>query len=373
MRTEARGYYIPHITTVASGKAGEGVLHRPAVRDFKGALAEAILFGDRVTIDLGFGAVPTLLDWFGDALFEEVMETGKVAFVYSEPVAGAAYITQAMARQRGTSPGLGVVTLDRPEFNTPFGRAKTDIRENADFPKWKVRLIARRVERGALVVPTSAYRLAHAAAREDVASSVGAELFFPSDVDPDAGTLSETDMRKYLAVAGANVKLAKAAELGLDRIVGNRVARLVMRQRLKDLADAAPVGLEDVETLLEVEGAPDLGALIDAGALTFQDVVDLSYTRPAEEFREWLGNQDRDSVTDVARAYAAEVRERARGDLPTRALRIAAATVAGVLFGPFDLSGLVVGASVNAATEFFGHKLGRTWEPMLFMDELRDL
>ncbi|WP_420456063.1 hypothetical protein [Rubrivirga sp.] len=367
------GYYIPHITTGAPGPPDAGTLYQPVVRDFKGALAEAILFGDRVTIDLGTGAVPELLKWFGGALFEEVMETGKVEFAYSEPIASAGYVSEALARQSGGATGLATVSRKGLAFNTPFGRAQADIRGSMDLPKWKVRLIARQVERGVREIPTSVYRVAHAAARADITSSVGGELFFPRDVDPDAGTLSEPDVRKYLAVAGANVKLATAAELGIDRIVGNHSVRLVMLRRLADLANGAAVALEDIQTLLDVEGVPDLGALLRDEALTFQDVVDLSYTRPAEEFREWLGDRDRDSATDVARAYAAEVRERARGDLSTRALRVVAATVAGALFGPFDPSGLVVGATVNAVTEFYGHRLGQAWEPMVFMDTLRDL
>lgn len=373
VQSDLTNFYIPRITDLPNPEGTAAILNRPIVADYKGALAEAILFADRVTIDLGSSAVPTIIEWFGESLFEEVLDAGKISFTFTKPIADAGYVSLYLGNKIGSKPGLVIVQVKGNEFNTPFGRAKESLSDQTGYPKWKVRRFARLVERDAVIFPDSVYKVAHAAAREDIVSTVGSELFFPKGVNPSDGTLAEPDVRKLLAVAGANVKLAIAAELGLNRVIGDETTRLVMRQRLGDLTERSTASLEDVLTLLEVEGVPNLGALMATGALTFKDVVDLSYTSEAEAFRAWLRELDIDSRTDVARAYAAEVRTRSHGTLATRTLRIAASTLGGLLLAPFDPTGLASGATVNTVAEFYGDRLGRTWKPRLFIDHLRDI
>ncbi|MEO0558053.1 MAG: hypothetical protein AAF170_07705 [Bacteroidota bacterium] len=366
------GFYLPRLKHVSSDNELVDQLHRSSVTDLRGALAEALLFGDRVTINLGGGSASTLVEWLGEKLLEEILETERIEFSFSPALVTAAYITAENARALNLET-LGLTTLygEGDRHNTSMGRATRQLADATDFPKWKVRRLARMIERHTVDVPETVFDIAYAAAKDDIGGDVGAELFYTGSSDPEDGLLANADRRKYLAVASANVQIATAASLGRGRIVGGRTTHIVMRQRMAGAAGATCQGIEDIETVLDVQGIPDLGRSITTGATDFRKIFELSLTSEAQAFRDWIAQADPADSVHLALEYQREMQARLGTPL-IKGVKIVGYAGVGTALSLVDpTAGFVSGIAVNVFDSFFGDKLSQRWKPMLFMNQLR--
>jgi len=125
------------------------------------------------------------------------------------------------------------------------------------------------------------------------------------------------------------------------------------------------VAAENLWSLLEVNGVPDLGQMKFVGTSFFDDFVTLCSSRKAESFREWFHQNKGLSEREFLREYLELLREVPVVDrLPSKILRFAVTTGLGFVPG--------LGEAASFLDAFVIDRILKGHSPRFFVDDLRE-
>jgi hypothetical protein len=359
----------------------------PGVR---GHLASQLLLYDKVAIQTtDFGIVPTLVEWFGEGLFREILASGSITFIHSRNV--LAYVPNGhgivMVRLHG-SPSKPLpwwqevmysnrdsaieqqLSYRLPNFsiNTRASILQAAMQQVVEFPFSNDRTMDNVIDetyKDTLNLPLLSdlmrkefpgqdrVLLNHLPIRPD-------QILFHGG--PSTGEFTSA-ARLMLRIAEINLEIRVARLLGGADLFTAEGSQEIIQNKLSRYYQGNDT-IRSYLKLLKLRRIPDLGAAVATGQFPIGEAWKLRQSREARKFREWLRIITISNVDDVSAAYLdALEREPRSASWPVRTLRFVVTTAVG-------LAGLVPGIIASGADSFLFDKLVGGYSPKLFLNKL---
>lgn len=366
-------FFFQHLENPDKQKSFDTYWSDNSVQDLKGAFAESILFGEKVTIKLTYGAVSKLIDWLGIDLLKIMIEENMVQFCALKPI-GTTYLTKKMIEKRGSdvSPGLSFIFGTEARDTTIYSRVYSDLKENTNLSKKERHQLTKLVKTVCNIVENDVIHRASDAARNDITSNIGKELGFPINQNPDSGNLRRVEIRNYIRVTSANINIQLAAQHDCDNLIANRITSRVLENRITSALNSMNLSVADYRILLQLEKVPDFGKLIREDKITFEDLFKLRSTADAIAFRVWLNSVNPNDKLDFARKYQLDLLKRYVDSSLIKTIKVIGYTGLGVATSIVDPSGISSGMIINTFDTFILDALKRKWQPKVFLDQLKE-
>jgi hypothetical protein len=122
--------------------------------------------------------------------------------------------------------------------------------------------------------------------------------------------------------------------------------------------------------LREIASVPDLGEAVLRNAVSVEQLIRLSETRNAVQFRSWFHAHCRDNPIETAKQYVELLRDSpAVQNIPAKVIRLVVTTLLGLIPGV----GQVLGTAASAIDSFFVDRVLRGSSPKYFIEDLRQI
>ena len=173
----------------------------------------------------------------------------------------------------------------------------------------------------------------------------------------------ESAIQALLRFIHGNLELSLAAEAGVEDIESSSVVRHQIDSKARLMTIKLEKGLKATTALRKVAGVPFIGADVVRGHVSFEDVVRLTASRRAREFRKWfLLNRPEEDADEMIAAYIDLLKSEGHQSRGIRTMRFLIGQIAG-LQQP-------LGLGVSAIDQFI---FERPAGPRLFLDRLNSL
>lgn len=363
-------------------------------------LANQLLIYERVVVPThDCGIVPILIGWFGLDGFREVLDSDALFFLKKRGLLGYVGNGNAVSTfivEQGTGKPLAwwaeatytssaAKAVDLQLFHAcPF----VSVRERADL----VEKVAARIQVPRYTNEVFISSVANETYRDIMGSPDLTSFVIESehqDCKPGDCAHPQIDLIRLRGVTPRQMRLLNLHEIrdsvdlvlrvaeinlevllastygGCDIATSQGAERLLASKLLR--SGFSHVALESFGRLLELNRIPDVGASVAAGEIGLKDLWRLRQKRSAREFREWFRSQNCEDPREIERQFVRGINEAGiRGSFPTRVVRFALTTLAGMV-SP------VTGALAAAVDSFFVDRWLDGFRPRLFLDALSRL
>jgi hypothetical protein len=339
-----------------------------------------------------FGIVPTLINWFGQKKFEEVLEAEAIKFVRRKGILG--YV--------GNGNGISAFTI------LPG--------ESSGFEWWQEAIFGQNIQTSIelqlkhmcpFISGKQRQKLTQEVNSLSTALTYDSDFFMKNIVHESYTDIMNNEKLSKLILEGIRKKSNRVDLTWLDGVEANQMRVLRQEGLIKDAVDlvlrvaeinmeivmATTAGNADIFTsegaeeimagklsrhkidkalvesfasLLELNNIPDIRQAVISDDIDLSTIWSLRQKKIASQFRKWLREANPQNGRDLEKAYVQILGKTTLADsLPLRVLRFAVTSFAGIN----PVAGLVVGAIDN----FFVDKWLSGYSPKLLLDELTKL
>lgn len=372
-------------------KAEAGVNELGSNSYVKGEFAEKLLLYDRVIIPtFDFSVFPVLIVWLGSDTLERLIDQGAITFVRHIGFIG--YLGQdglVMFKVEALSP----VSSRQSWAKAAFG----SIGEAVDFwiyrstkkpgPEQRQRIVDKTVSSTHTISLTD--ELWNGAVKTETYRDIlegPLSKHFPPDVELGklpgiaAGKLVNTDIYGQrqqppgvdlvLRVAYTNFELylAHAAEeadlissFGIDLLLRSKIERMLKKAKRQHRAKRSS---EAFSSILRLNRMIDVGSVVAAGQLGFDEIAKIRSGNRAKEFRRWFHTNVASNPDEACREYVEAIqRPNLTDKLPSKIIRFVVVSLLGRI--------PILGDAVSLADSFVLDRFLGGYSPKFFIDELR--
>lgn len=177
----------------------------------------------------------------------------------------------------------------------------------------------------------------------------------------------EIDAVLALAATNLELRLAEAVQC-LDASTASPMGHMLKAKagRVFESSESA----KSFSELCEIANVPDIGEAVLQNAVSVEQIVRLSDTRNAAEFRTWFHAHCRDNPLETAKQYVELLRDTPRiQTVPAKIIRLIVTTLVGLI----PIIGQIVGPAASALDSFYIERVLRGHSPKYFIDELRQI
>ena len=357
-------------------------------------LASQLLLYETIIIPtIDFGIIPTLINWFGLSIFEEMIDTTAIKFVRRKNLLG--YV--------GNGNGINTFTIISSK-ESPFKwwqeaiygenletSIEIQIKQMCPFVVGKERqkLINKISEISTTLTYDNDFFIKNIVHESyvDIMNNQKLRNFILSFEKKNRGELVNLTHLSGIAPNQLRV-LAQDGEIknAVDLVL--RVAEINMEILISTSSKNADIftstGSEKILagklsqhnldksviknfiSLLELKNIPDIRQAINSGDMEASTIWSLRKKKHSAQFRRWLRESNPQDSRDLEKAYVRSLEKTTLADsLPLRVIRFAITSIAGVN----PVAGLAIGGIDN----FFVDKWLSGYSPKLFLDELSQL
>jgi hypothetical protein len=358
----------------------------------KGNLARRLLVYDTVLIPTtDCGIVPTLVEWLGVEVFSEAVSSGGISFVRRHGL--ISYV--------GNGNGISTIVIGEGSSGKKF-----EWWQEAMFGDLDVALDQQIRNRLPALSPTTRQALHDASRAQLRAVEYTNDFFIRNIVEETYRDITESpklssviasalqghasvDLARLpgvgpdqvyvlgrqgiqgpidlvLRVADLNLELVACAQVGGADLLTAEGSQSLLQQKVARL-QVGQNAVEGFMRLIVLNGLPDVGAAVAAGAFSLEEVWRVRQTGDATRFRQWLQTIAATDADAIVRAYLEVLhREPRSARWPTKLIRLALTTALG-------LKGDVLGVASGAADTFVADRLLAGYSPRLFLNQLDKL
>lgn len=345
----------------------------PSVDSYlKGRFAEAISFGDSITIAV-MGPnleIVTLFRWLGENIVEELLENEVINFVYVPGI--LSYVSLESKRKAKLKAGPGI------EHFVGLGYGWNDIKEatmlalkeQTGFKRDYRKHIAKLITKNSTSLNTNLlHQKSIDVTKVDVRGEIGQNLGFLDFMDPDNGLLQGDLVLRYLDIAHANLFVLIASKLGCNDILGNDICSNIIDVRFKKIFSLSEIPVDKFKTLLDFEEIPNFEYLLKTNQLSFRDLINIRNSKDGISFREWFAKLDNSTKKDVIEAYCRANFGSKINSTSSKLIRIALYQTIPTLFTDPIMSRFI-GTGLSFVDSFLLNKLQVGWTPKVIFQRL---
>lgn len=344
----------------------------------KGLFAEAILLGDEIVIGI-WGPnleLVTLVRWLGDRLTEQLISDGTISFVFTPGM--FAYMGKKFkeANKMKAGPGLEWWTGVGKEWEEPREATVFALVEQLGFSRQRAKQLGDLVGNHTVTTESSTmYDDVRLTSHNDMRSALGANFGFDGNNNPDSGDIPDKTKHKYLALAHANAVLCLTSSMSCNDIIADDMCSNVLEHRCAALLRPGTKSVNALTQILRFEEIPDVTALLNTGAVSFDDIVELRASDDVRAFRKWFSKMQPESSKEVIRAYCSAISDCLSTTVPYKVLKVAVFTAISAAISAIDpIAGAGTGATLELVEMFLAKRfVDKLWDPRMIVSSLESM